>query len=336
MKPKEILAMKADLQARLNGPRFSAYIGRCASLDTQGSLSQLIPANLSAQLRQAEVFRVDETMSRVLIAAAEGLDESDLVFRDLAPSESGIVRFETPLPMRDIRGTIMKVHWLTWGQVYKTSTTALGVPTRDAATMITMWNDNRDPDGASDYINDQETYTDGDRARFTDTIGRWAWVSLDLIVDGEMVGTPLLDLDQETIDRVLADGDIPTAMTNATRYVHALWLLLGQTITRTTREPAALPPKKGVKRRPLPPQVTVVRLRSEVAPTQGGTREVEWSSRWLVRSHWAWRSCGKDHPQAQPYDKGYRVRLFLNGYVKNAHRTDLPLTCPVKIYDLVR
>lgn len=336
MRPKDILAMRDDLQARLAGTVFHKYLAECARLDTQNCLGDAVPDNLAHQLPQAEVFRVDETMCRVVVAAADGLDDSDLFFRDLAPSETGIVRFESPLPMRDIRGKTMKVHWLTWGPVYSTSTNVLGAATNKPAVMFTMWNDTRDSDEASVYTSDRVRFTDAQRNYFYSVTGRWAWVTLDVVVDGSVVGLPMVDLPQDLIDQVTADGDTPTPMTNPTRYLHALWLLLGQTITRTTREPAALPPRRGVKRRPLPPQVTVVRLRSETAQAHTGGREVEWASRWLVRGHWAWRACGKDHAQAQAYDKGYRVRLYLNGYVKNAHRTDLPLTCPVKIYDLVR
>ena len=51
----------------------------------------------------------------------------------------------------------------------------------------------------------------------------------------------------------------------------------------------------------------------------------EWSSRWIVRGHWAWRACGEQHPGAREYEKGWHTRLYIAPYIKGPDGLEIAL-----------
>jgi hypothetical protein len=123
--------------------------------------------------------------------------------------------------------------------------------------------------------------------------------------------------------------------TNTTRYVHALWMLLGQKITDVSEEHVRKSTAKRLGAVGIPARVSVIALRATLTPgRKDGESLVEWSHRWVVNGRWQWRKCGPEHPFAQEYDKGFRVRCYIGFYVKGP--SDRPLVVTDRVYDLRR
>lgn len=59
--------------------------------------------------------------------------------------------------------------------------------------------------------------------------------------------------------------------------------------------------------------------------------EVEWSHRWIVRGHWAWRHCAEENADE---GESCRKRVYIHPYVKGPE--DKPLILKEKVYAVVR
>jgi hypothetical protein len=135
---------------------------------------------------------------------------------------------------------------------------------------------------------------------------------------------------------VESDGDEPHEFTVTPRYVHALWLMLNQTIVRPSLAEIPRATRRRAERRSIPPRVTVVQLRRyETHADQPEEQLVDWQYRWIVRGHWRWQVCGPEHPLAQEILPGkWRARIWIAPYVKGPE--DKPLHVSDKVYDLSR
>jgi hypothetical protein len=167
--------------------------------------------------------------------------------------------------------------------------------------------------------------------------GRWACIGAELVIDGYMLGPPTMSPNQDLRDKLVADGVVPSAYTNSLRYLHALWLMLGQEIVQASPGELDRAARRRAERAKIPPEVTVIALRriayrGEEHP-EGSL--VDWQHRWLRRAHWRWQVCGPKHPLAQELEPGrWRCRIWIGETVCGPE--DKPLVVTRKIYRLSR
>lgn len=349
MKPTQVLDSQMDLLSRFEDYRFREVARRWFTLDlglrlnpSPGERAQMeenaayMQTALVGHLKAAHAYRVTEDMSYLVQHAATGLDETDLFDGRLAPTGCGIVRFDRPLAVHDIRGMDLKAHWLMWGPIT--------VENNPGATLMTWFNDTDDPDeGVTTLVETARSI-----------IGRWGWLGAEWRAVGSALGPSESPPSEELIEVMKAEGVDAVPATATARLAHALWLLLGQTVTQVEAEPLDRASLRRAKRIGLPPRVSVIRLRrTESGHRPDGESLVEWSHRWLVRGHWRWvkygpRSVDHDHewlpPDAEPggYIQRCAVadcpneirRIWINGHVRGPEGK--PLMVSDKVYSFDR
>lgn len=300
---------------------FSRFQEIATDYDDDEILDLVMLTGLVSAVKAAYAYRVTPDMSTLVEWAASQLDETDKVDLTLPPTGCGIVRFDRPLPVHDVRGRTMKAHWLMWGPVKAYSTSPLGV--KRGTLGIWLWNDHDDPDEvALQMLNHSEYGVDVRRVA-----GRWGFVGCEIANHGRGMGAPLINVPAHVVAKILADGDTPTPMTNAIRYAMALWMLLNQTITDTSEEHVKTHHRKRALRKGVPGRVSVIQLRRIAGQhRRDGESLVEWSHRWVVRGHWRWQACGEGRTD--------RRRIWINPHVKGPE--DRPLVQTEKVYNLSR
>lgn len=339
MHAAQVLDMQADLHRRLGDDEFldaiSAALAGDAGLDEGDPRGLPLGRNVLRHLREhvkhGDAYRVTPDMAVLTEYAASRLDESDRWRRDMAPTEWGVVRFESPMHFADVRGVKMLAHWMTWGPVTVDQVSPItGESVRKRATLLTWWND--PATDVDDVLVPREI-----AAAMRRIMGRWLWVGSGLVVEGASLGPAAFTMSPEQAAKMIErEGVIPHAYTNAARLAWALFMLMNQTITSTTEERIPRAAQKRVGRMPTPRRVSVVTLRRIAGRKSEGESQVEWAHRWMVRGHPAWRKCSPDKPGAEPYEKGWRVRVWIHPYMKLADRKDLPLVQTTKVYQLSR
>jgi hypothetical protein len=295
-------------------------------------------------LGMAETFWVAPDMVTLSEAAARSLDESDTFRHDLWPADVGFCWLARPWYLIDVRGQRLGVRAFSW---YRMSHDG------QAGTFLTEYGDADDMQCEVSVRARQEPRWPEVRR----SLGRLHINGFTWIPDGMVAGPQEQQFTEEEAEQYArrhhkASGYVPlgrfwededesypvvtTARTNPQRLHLALVMLLGQHITRVERIDADRPVARRAKRAGLPPRVTVIRLREVVDDTREyvGETNVQWSHRWLVHGKWQWRRCGAQHPGAQPYEGGWRVRVFIRDYVKGPR--DLPLVIKDRVYALER
>jgi hypothetical protein len=311
MRAQQLLEEQADLLAKLRG---NHDFQEAAASTFRLSLGDRPVANeilktVTRHLEAAEAFYVTKDMSTLVQHAADGLEDEDLWDASLAPTGCGFVRFEKPLVMMDVRGTTMLAHWMTWGPV-------------DGGTLITVWNDVRDPDDVVKLLFSQ--FGEGMVRRVT---GHWSLLGGTAMHFGRSLGPAMIPVPEQYAEALRNEGITPTAFSSVERLVHALWLMLGQTIVSTREESVRDKYRHHAKRMNLPSRVTIIDLRRmEGAGREPGESHIEWQHRWLVRGHWRWQACGTNYSE--------RRRIWVNGFVKGPE--DKPLVVTDKVYALRR
>lgn len=358
MRPTEILDAQADLLDRLEHNllfrQFTAItsnyaVGAGPAPDSSHALPRDMsdtPAGLAIlealgnYVQAGYAFRVTHDMCLVLEHAAASLNDEDLFDRNKAPTGCGIVRFDKPIKVLDIRGATMLVHWAVWGP----ATHSLpGEKPEKPAVMFSFYNDMwTEPDEISIDFAEHQHWRDPDHAHYQadyqmimKSLGRWMSVHHTVWQDGMPLGPSEVAAHDKQQAMVIAQGTEPQKATNLVRYMHALWLLLNQTIVQTQEEYPERAGRRRAEKRGLPPKVTVIKLRRiEDNLRHEGESLIEWSHRWIVRGHWAWRRCSQEHPLAEPYAKGWRARVWIHAYAKGPE--DAPLIISDKVYQLDR
>lgn len=362
MRPSQVLDNHADLLTRLQAyDGFARYLGYAAYADASANspsrydVDDAQTRNFVAAIKTAATgaartaldYQVTEDMSLLVQHAANTLDETDRFFRSMPPSQSGLVFFERPLQMHDVRGKTMLVHWGLWGPV-----TTSGGP----GLMVLLFNDRLvEPDEAwtSDSMTvhrDGTPYTAEEEERGDYLLGRWGYCGVEIMFDGQVIGPALQDPGEATMRRLYEEGVAPHQGTNPGRLMHALWLMLGQTITAATEQRGDRPARRRMARMRLPGYVTVVALRHAKHARQEGESQVEWAHRWVVRGHPRWQPRGKrltdTHPHRYTYISGTTQacqvegcdhtleRIWIEPYVKGPE--GLPLRQSNKLYRLQR
>ena len=362
MRAGEVLDAQGDLTERLTGGRFQDLIDRLGEFEFGRSggyqTKQNTPLSQMASnaLRAAETYRVTHDMSLVVEHAAMQLDDLDRFDSSLAPSGCGFVAFDRPLPITDQRGKTMLIHYLVWGpvraQIHVDAASdafdALSNMTPEQAgtgTLMLAFNDRwRQPDQVDSELHSQFLReTEGDEAksaqllqRYNETMGRWATVGASGYLNGQRLGPALTMPGEAEQAKLLAEGSTPTKGHNSIRYLHALWLLMGQTMVKVETEEIDRPARRRAQKRKLPPKVTVIKLRREQgAARSGGESLVEWAHRWVVKAHWRWQVCSEHHVLAQEIEPGkWRARIWINPYIKGPDGA--PFVQSSKVYSLER
>ena len=345
--PSQTLDCRADLLARLDHPLVRQGWKAQFALDwnsvspDKATLARNVDTLYSAvggALRAAELFHVVPDMSTLVEAAAAGLEPLDRFDHTLAPVPIGLVRFDQGLQFIDVRGNLMRVNWLLWMPVNAGNGQDVSAW---PSTALYMWNDTEtDPDVISLQVaamgRDGTARERRQAEQMRRAFGRWGFIGAEIAHDEMRLGAARQLPDEEKQASIAAAGDTPTAQTNIIRAVHALWLLLGQTVARSREAEVDRPAAGRARAAGLPSRVTVVELRrSAGAPSEGPAGSVEWSHRWLVRGFWRWNVCGQGHPLAQELEPGkWRARVWVNGFVKGP--ADKPLVQSEKVYQLRR
>lgn len=334
MTPTGVLTKHLDLVSHLEDTRFAAVVKTCFGLawdaGTQGrnvapEMPQYLANKFGQGVRAAADYYVTADMVQLVRHAADSLDDEDFMDISLTPTSSGFVRFEVPISLIDVRGRTLKAHYLTWAPV---------AGSNDDAVLMTWWNDAQDPDDVeAEFVAGIE----GSDAEFLRALGDWRWIGGDLCTTGRKLGPKVIVPSEKISQMVIAEGDTPSHEgTNMTRIAHALWLLLGQTITAVSEEKAERAVARRAMRKNLPSGVTVVQLRRvEHKGGLQGHAEVQWKHRWIVRGHWRWTHCGPKHRLAQEVSPGeYRARIWISPFVKGPEDAELVVT--QKVYSLSR
>lgn len=360
MTPTRLIDMHADLIDRCRDTRFLSVLRASYRLDFGGDLD---PHDRDRRLsenakyatdafvnhaRAAHVYNVTEDMSSLVQHMAGQLDETDQFDARMAPTGCGLVHFDRPLPIIDVRGQTMLCHWMLWGavQVHNGYGPQYGV-------MVTTFNDNDFPDEV--FIKDDQTLTEEQRAFKRAFLGRWAWIGSDLLdVTGDLGPAEVMPGKAQQ-DNLLRQGVTPVAATSVNRYVMALWMLLNQTIVQVTEEEPDRAGRRRATRMNIPSRVTVIQLRRSESAVgrEPGESLVQWTHRWLVRRHWRWQPRGArtaDHVHALapavaedghmvrrcviPGCDKHEVRISIAAHVKGPEGA--PLIVSDKLYSLER
>jgi hypothetical protein len=348
-----LLDARSDLLAKLDEDKFARQVAfmvasQAGATPANGVIHDVDAADAEAKrhlpavgilknhLRVAEVYRVSPDMASMIQYAASQLDETDLIDISLAPTGCGIVRFDQPLPVKEIRGKTMLINWLVWGPL-----TAYDKDLGRENSGIALWafNDTvSTPDDTHLEMLEQSAKMGGPSAEwYNNFVGRFATIGIDLMRDGRALGPHMQPPSARQMMEVLAEGvPAPGPGTNTMRYAHALWLMLNQTVTKIEDEQVERPARRRAYKAHLPSTVTVIRLRREVSTMarEHGESSVEWQHRWITRGHWRWQVVGEHYPGAVETDKGYRARIWINPFIKGPEGA--PIKQSDKIYSLDR
>lgn len=311
MRVGQVPEEQAELLAKIRGnEQFRGTMGGTLqlSLGRDYSIPDEVIPTVQNHLAAAYPYYVTKDMSTLVQHAADGLDEEDLWDASLAPTSCGFVRFEKPLVMIDVRNQKMLAHWLTWGPV-------------EGGTMVTLWNDTRDPDDVVKLLRTQF-------GPLVDRIqGHWSLLGGTGMKRGSSLGPARIPVPETYAVRLEEEGITPTPFTSAERLVHALWLMLGQTIVDTREEHVRPKYTHQARKMNLPTMVTVIDLRRmEGVKREAGESHIEWQHRWVTRGHWRWQAYGAGRTE--------RKRIWIHDFIKGPD--DKPLVISQKVYALRR
>lgn len=333
----QVIDLQSDFISRFTDPYFRRIV--TATLNggdtaTPPDYKDLLVTVVAKHAQNAYAYHVNSEMSDLVQHAADMLDDEDVVDLSLPPTQIGLVRFDKPLMIRDARGKFMKIHWMTWGP--GTVSTEHGP---ESGILTTSWNDLEDPDEVALEMFDPDSKPNREHApmsrsemiehmdEFKRACGRWSVVGTSLMFGGDPLDSKYLALREEQAEKIRQEGDEPHSFTNSDRLIHALWLLMNQTIVTVEDENLTGPFKRRAVRKNLPQRVTVIRLRRKAHPSVGGGEShIEWQHRWITRGHWRWQPCGTGRNE--------RRRIWINAYIKGPE--DMPLKQSDKVYSLVR
>lgn len=334
MRPIEVLAQQQALYDNLSRPSYEDYLTRFAAdvakkgsgptlLNAKGEQSGVTMASQQRYvLKMAETFMVTADMVQMVTHAALGLDDLDQFTHDLWPSEHGFCWFEGGVDTVDVWGRHMPLHALVWERRSYQGTSGMFV--------CCYVNSGEGHDEKWQGLSEEE------RLAILARMGRLHMSHTAFFADGKRVG-PLKSRRPDYYAQFAEEGDtLSSEGTNQDRIILALLMLLGQTITSTTRHDLRPANPKRARKMKIPGQITVITLRhAKHAARQDGESLVEWSHRWVVRGHWRSQSCGPHYPGAQEIAPDtYRARLWIAPFVKGPE--DRPLVVRPKVNRLSR
>lgn len=300
--------------------------------------SPLLPAGLgNGRLRQemlraaseADLYWVSRDMLTVANAAANSLPAEAVVEEHLPPSREGLIVFEEPLMITDLRQKMLRTTAALWVHTGRGIRVYMLTDRNDAKDSVNI--KLRSQMGDDDFM---------DFPRFTPSHVSTATfgepLPMSLTIGGGMVVPP-----EEQVDVIRGeDGTVSWRFSQSMtgpmkaeavpdlllRILISVWRLMRQTLAGVEREEAKVPKsmRRWMERQKLPGAVTMILLRRREYERGNGDRRVIWSHRWLVRGHW----------RLQPYKDGRREWIFIAPFVKGPE--DAPLHLRDTVGTLVR
>jgi hypothetical protein len=267
-KPQDLPDLRAWLveQWRPGGPfEMAARMAKNnLSLEPNNTYAWLEPAFDGRELQDAPLYWVSSELAQLIGHCAKSLPPTTLT-RDLLPTPTGFAVYETPLEGSDTNPDHeepIAVNAVLWGDAHL------------------QWLSGRDHLGIASYSYVDELYY---------PLGRTDWAFGD-------------DTEQP-VDKALEGDDLRLAsMAEDRRWLATLFLLIGQDRVAESRE--IHPPRQTVRRlarQGLDSNVRLVDVRRKHTTSDGeGSREVEWSKRWLVNAHWRQQAYGPNHSLRRP------------------------------------
>lgn len=345
MMPSDVLDAQGELLERIRGvPDYERFVNGWANEEVRGSTgvdqaAVNIAPTLGRHVEASYAYSVTHEMSTLIEHAAADLEPLDRFDCTLAPTGCGFVNFDRPLQVIDARGKKMLIHFLIWGPYAVRSSVDGGAM---SCTAFWCFNDPyREPDEVHQIYLSQAAadYTTWQIEKFSEVTGRWgAPVGFSVAFQDQRMGPKLVEPSERVKAEILGDGLEPHAGTNVTRYVHALWLLLNQTLVNVAKADVDRAARRRAVRKGLPGKVSVIELRrrephAPLSDNESGAL-IEWQHQWISRAHWGWRHCSAEKPGAVPYKGGWGVRVWVRGSVKG--NPDGPLIVTDKVYRLSR
>ena len=320
LRPTDVLDLRADLATRLDNASFRDIVRSVleagVSVHTVQSKQDFVMANALAQIAPSALapavnYYVSPDMCDLVAHAADMLDATDMADITIVPSPAGFAYFDKPIVIHDVRGDFVNVNAIVW---------------RRTANDVMCWffNDQyRHPDAAAQFVLEEED------AAALRMIGRWGFIGCILYADGEQIGDPIMSVSETAYDHYWKDrSEDPPSFDNPRRPIHALWMLLNQTLVSRDREFGDRRTAKRMKRMDVPNDVTVITLRRREVQHDGEGSQVEWSHRWLVRGFWRWQPFKNDEGE---WD---HRRQWINPYIKGP--ADAPLVVTQKVNAFTR
>ena len=340
MNPRDALHQQALLRDNLTKPHFANVVqpflddvnakkSGVMVVDNDGRPSgRMFCEREQRALGLAETFYVSTTMTTLAVFAGRSLDDLDRFTADLWPTPAGFLLFEGGFVIIDVWGHAMVVSAMVWDRA-----SVGGVP----GTRVNFYTDLNDLRDATN----QRLARDGEVDALAARMGRLHLAHCTWIADGLDVGPAEFTPSEDYLgpDATSQGWELAETATNANRVILSLLMLLGQTITVTTKHDLMPSNPKRARKMRVPAQVTVItlRTRSNTDKRDDGASQVEWQHRWFCRAHWRSVACGPGHPLAQEVSPGvYRARCVIAPYGRNVDRDDLPWVQTKKVYTLKR
>lgn len=358
MRPAQVLDIQMSLYDHMADHRYSEFVQHFVEdMVTKGKLvfakvdqkaddaamAKRVTGWMRNSLKCSYAYHVQADMMAMIRAASMDLEGTDYIEKDQLPSEHGFVVFDEPWMTTDVWGYKMAVHAMQWGQgganvndvaPENRPPISLNLPNGEVAGLwLRFFTDVTDP---RDEYSAKHIKEYGEEALLF--IGRYHLAHMWFMPYGMRVGPMDQPTPEHYRDFVGSDGRQPQPTTvNDARLVVAYFRLLGQTIVTVKDAPIERAARRRAERAKMPARVQTITLRKRVTKyaEEGEHQSVDWSHRWLVRGHWAWRACGPDHPLAEPDGAdGFHARLYIAPYVKGPEGK--PLVITEKVFDLAR
>jgi hypothetical protein len=340
VRPSQVLDYRADLIDRLGSQQYVAYLGNfLASLGrtdpdkrTRQAWVESAPAfakNMALGLRASEVYHVQAEMMSVLKAAASELDGLDYLVHDRLLSEQGFLVFDHPWLTKEVTGKTVSYSALQWSH-----TSFEGEAGSTPGIWVFYYTDIDDP---NDEVS--QTLFEGKSREEIWDLGRYHMSHCQFLAYEQRVGPAeiMTPDDYRTLFGYRQD-EVVAKTPNDARLMVALFRLLGQVLVEVKDAPIERAASRRARKANLPARVQTVKLRrKEIRYLNEGDHEsghIDWQHSWIVRGHWAWRKCGSEHVLAEPYEKGYRARIYVAPYLKGPEGK--PLVITEKVFDLAQ
>lgn len=248
-----------------------------------------------------ELYYCDEDMSGMIEIAAKALTHEDIADPSVLMTERGFCYFAEGIT---INNSI--IHAVFWGPA--------SYSTQDNETeygyQVVSYNDRfneKDKTGTMFWeALSRETGRSAPNAR---------WVYKQ--TTGYVSGDPLAP-SPEMFETAATSGEGDLYHISPTALLHCLMLMVKQPPEVITVEKKKSDNKKQLKRlkkENIPSEVVVVDIRHRYQPssTPSTSKKIEWSRRWLVSGHWAWRATkeGRVRRWIMPYIKGPDDKPFI-------------------------
>jgi hypothetical protein len=260
--------------------------------------------------RNGEPFVAAPAMTAIVAAAAEALDlTGDLLTREAAPSDSGILFLPEPIFVRGHSGELTRLAAITWATISS--------PHR-SSWIISGWVDHE----AADDSLGQKLRTADPSGRTGQTIGPYVLVTYNVLPIASPVPAkdnlgPIDDTEQDW--QPAPDGSYVIAaeseVGNAAAIAYAFWCIQAQPLATVARPPLARAARRRAQRASIIHDTRVVMLRRTAPIAEPGDGEAKWHYRvrFFVKGHWR-RLVDKD---GQPY------RIWIHVHIKGPNGAPL-------------